>query len=342
MATAKCPYCGQSIPENELSEHIRIELLDPKWKEQKRQLDQRKAQALQMQHGADVSTSLKNLAQARTDIFGDEIDEAERKRREEEEIKKRREREKIVWDGHTNSAAKTETTFQTQFSLDEQIKKMHSRMGLTWVSNYSATSCTLDCVCNFSTLTIRAEQAAAQQPSVGPQAGPGIVPAPPPIQPPAPGPSLPNLANLPPALAASLPTPGGGTAYSGATISAGPTGPTTREYISSPYGASAPAASVPASASPSSGPSIHPSRMAAMATAGSASPIPPTPTPAPAPVSTGQVRPREEEVERPVVKRAKVDKLPFGQYYSVSATFPSTTPSSTLLCLSSVRGILRE
>jgi splicing factor 3A subunit 1 len=64
-------------------------------------------------------------------LFGDDIDEAERKRREEEEKQKRREREKIIWDGHTASAAKTSDTFQTQFTLDEQIKKMHSRIGLT-------------------------------------------------------------------------------------------------------------------------------------------------------------------------------------------------------------------
>lgn len=51
IQTAKCPYCDQSIPENELSEHIRIELLDPKWKQQKRDLELRRAQAQQMQQG---------------------------------------------------------------------------------------------------------------------------------------------------------------------------------------------------------------------------------------------------------------------------------------------------
>ena len=77
-----------------------------------------------------MSGSLRNLASARTDLFGDEIDEAERKRREEEENTRRKDREKIIWDGHTASASKTETTFQSQFTLDDQIKKMHTRMGL--------------------------------------------------------------------------------------------------------------------------------------------------------------------------------------------------------------------
>jgi hypothetical protein len=30
-----CPRCGESIPHDELEQHVRIELLDPKWKEQR-------------------------------------------------------------------------------------------------------------------------------------------------------------------------------------------------------------------------------------------------------------------------------------------------------------------
>ncbi|WWD17527.1 hypothetical protein CI109_101968 [Kwoniella shandongensis] len=261
VQTAICPNCGQSIPENELTEHMRIELLDPKWKEQKKNLELRRAQAQQLQQGADVVASLKNLAHARTDIFGDEIDEAERKRREEEERQKRREREKIIWDGHTASAAKTTDTFQTQFSLEDQIKKMHSRMGLTDTPSNAA----------------------------GPQIGPGA-----PGQPQA----------LPPALAASLPTPGGGSAYPGATISAAPTGPSQKEYISAPYDPSFAPSQAPPSAP--SAPTIHPSRLAAMAASSSSSPI------------TGQVRPRDgdEPSEKPVFKRPKIEKLPYGQLYT--------------------------
>ncbi|KAK8864174.1 hypothetical protein IAR55_001420 [Kwoniella newhampshirensis] len=261
VQTAICPNCGQSIPENELTEHMRIELLDPKWKEQKKNLDLRRAQAQQLQQGADVVASLKNLAHARTDIFGDEIDEAERRRREEEERQKRKEREKIIWDGHTASAAKTTDTFQTQFSLEDQIKKMHSRMGLTDTPSNTA----------------------------GPQIGPGV-------------PGQPQ--SLPPALAASLPTPGGGTAYAGATISAAPTGPSQREYISTPYDPSFSPAQAPPSAP--SAPSIHPSRLAAMAASSSTPPV------------AGQVRPHDgdEAPDRPVFKRPKIEKLPYGQLYT--------------------------
>lgn len=140
VATSKCPNCGQSIPENELSEHIRIELLDPKWKEQKRIIDTRRAQHQQLNQGADITASLRNLAAARTDLFGDDEDEATRKEREEEEKKKRKEREKIIWDGHTNSASTAKDTFQNTFSLDEQIKNIHSRKGLTEITPAAGTA----------------------------------------------------------------------------------------------------------------------------------------------------------------------------------------------------------
>lgn len=250
-----------------MSEHIRIELLDPKWKEQKRALETRRNQHLQMQQGADVSASLRNLASQRTDLFGDEIDEEERKRREEAAKQARRDREKIIWDGHTATAAKTSDTFQSQFSGDDQIRKMHSRIGLT---------------------------DAPDQSRVGPQAGPGIA--------------------IPPPMAAGLPTPSGGTAYSGATISAGPTGPSTREYISAPYDQSfAPA--------PSSGPAVHPTRAAQMSIS----------------TAAGQTRPApedddddEEPSEKPVFKRPKIDKLPYGQLYS-EVDWMSLHPDSIVL-----------
>lgn len=124
-------------------------------------------------------------------------------------------------------------------------------------------------------LTIRE---AEQQGAVGPQAGPGIVPM--------------KIVH-PPALAASLPPAAPRT---GATISAAPTGP--REYISTPY-------QPPPTGG--SGPSIHPSRVAAMAP--------------PPPPSNTNTRPREEDSQPQLqesVKRQKVvvEKLAFGQLYN--------------------------
>ena len=67
---------------------MRIELLDPKWKSQRDALEARKAQASELQRGANVVSSLKNLARTRVDIFGAEADEEKRKKEEEERKKK--------------------------------------------------------------------------------------------------------------------------------------------------------------------------------------------------------------------------------------------------------------
>jgi splicing factor 3A subunit 1 len=124
---AICPNCQQSIPESEISEHIRIELLDPRWREQKQLLEQRKTQQALLTQNADVTGSLKQLANARTDLFGTAEEEEKRKQQEEEERAARRAKEAIIWDGHTASKASTLETFSSRFNLDEQIAAIHRK-----------------------------------------------------------------------------------------------------------------------------------------------------------------------------------------------------------------------
>ncbi|KIJ44155.1 hypothetical protein M422DRAFT_228832 [Sphaerobolus stellatus SS14] len=130
VAMTTCSVCGQQIPVDELQEHMRIELLDPRWKSQRDALEARKAQASELQKGADVVSSLKHLARTRVDIFGAEADEEKRKREEEEELAKRKEREKVVWDGHTATKAGTLDKFQSNVNFDEQIAAIHKAKGL--------------------------------------------------------------------------------------------------------------------------------------------------------------------------------------------------------------------
>lgn len=125
-----CSICGQQVPVDDLDEHMRIELLDPKWKTQRDILEGRKAQASELQGGANVVSSLKNLARNRVDIFGGEKDEERRKRQEEEEREKRKEKEKVVWDGHTASKENTLNKYQTNVNFDEQIAAIHRAKGL--------------------------------------------------------------------------------------------------------------------------------------------------------------------------------------------------------------------
>lgn len=50
-------YRGQAVPIDEITEHVRIELLDPSWKERKTELDARKTQASLLQQGASAVPS---------------------------------------------------------------------------------------------------------------------------------------------------------------------------------------------------------------------------------------------------------------------------------------------
>ncbi|KAG1877602.1 Pre-mRNA splicing factor PRP21 like protein-domain-containing protein [Suillus subalutaceus] len=129
-ALTTCTICGQQIPVDELDEHMRIELLDPKWKSHRDNIEARKAQASELLRGANVVSSLKNLARTRVDIFGAEADEERRKKEEEEEKERRKEREKVVWDGHTATKVSTMDKYSTNVNFDEQIAAIHRAKGL--------------------------------------------------------------------------------------------------------------------------------------------------------------------------------------------------------------------
>lgn len=84
--TALCPNCHQQIPVAELDQHMRIELLDPRWKEQRAKAESRSATT--NLSTADVVNNLKRLASQRSDVFdstvlpgaGDPEEEARKKR----------------------------------------------------------------------------------------------------------------------------------------------------------------------------------------------------------------------------------------------------------------------
>lgn len=66
-ATALCPNCHQQIPVAELEQHMRIELLDPRWKEQRAKVESRTATT--NLSTTDVANNLKRLASQRSDVF---------------------------------------------------------------------------------------------------------------------------------------------------------------------------------------------------------------------------------------------------------------------------------
>jgi splicing factor 3A subunit 1 len=65
--TSLCPNCGQHIPNDEIAQHMRIEMLNPDWKGQWKVAQQRSATT--NLSTADVAANLKRLASQRTDVF---------------------------------------------------------------------------------------------------------------------------------------------------------------------------------------------------------------------------------------------------------------------------------
>ncbi|KAL7069312.1 Surp module domain-containing protein [Cryptosporidium serpentis] len=65
-----CPITGQMIPASEMSSHLRILLLDPKWKQQKDNLLKRAQQESAFTASSDIESNLASFIAKRPDIFG--------------------------------------------------------------------------------------------------------------------------------------------------------------------------------------------------------------------------------------------------------------------------------
>lgn len=66
-ATQECPKCKQKIPISQYDEHIKLELLDPRWRENK----ERREDALAfntLNSGEEIARNLEKYAQNKTDI----------------------------------------------------------------------------------------------------------------------------------------------------------------------------------------------------------------------------------------------------------------------------------
>jgi len=63
------PISGKAVPIGDVSEHLRIELLDPKWQLERARAAQKFTTTAQV-HNEDVAENLRRLAARRVDIFG--------------------------------------------------------------------------------------------------------------------------------------------------------------------------------------------------------------------------------------------------------------------------------
>ncbi|KXX77203.1 Splicing factor 3A subunit 1 [Madurella mycetomatis] len=119
--TAMCPNCKQQIPLNEMDEHMRIELLDPRWKEQKAKADARFATT--NLSTVDVANNLKRLASQRSDLFdgvtGQPVSEEEQARRKKIAMH--------AFDGNPDGKSQAHINQLQTFNLDEQIRAIHQK-----------------------------------------------------------------------------------------------------------------------------------------------------------------------------------------------------------------------
>ncbi|KAL2131071.1 hypothetical protein VTI74DRAFT_5588 [Chaetomium olivicolor] len=119
--TAMCPNCKQQIPLNEMDEHMRIELLDPRWKEQKAKAEARYATT--NLSTVDVANNLKRLASQRSDVF----DTTTGQPVSEEELARRKKIALHAFDGNPDGKSQAHINHLQTFNLDEQIRAIHQK-----------------------------------------------------------------------------------------------------------------------------------------------------------------------------------------------------------------------
>ncbi|KAH7563166.1 Pre-mRNA splicing factor PRP21 like protein-domain-containing protein [Bipolaris maydis] len=117
---AVCPNCKQQIPSNEMDEHIRIELLDPRWKEQRDKAEARYSTTI---NTADVANNLKRFASQREDIYdgatGQSISAEEEARRK---------KAAMSYDGQPDPAKDAARLSQMQsMNVQEQLRRIQEK-----------------------------------------------------------------------------------------------------------------------------------------------------------------------------------------------------------------------
>ena len=135
------PITGEKIPAAKAAEHMKVGLLDPRWVEERdKQITQKAAEEVVYAPGQSIESSLKQLAERRTDIFGVGMEADQEtvigKKIGEEEV---RPAEKVTWDGHTSSAESAARAARVNVSLDDQIAQIHRQKGLVGEESVTKT-----------------------------------------------------------------------------------------------------------------------------------------------------------------------------------------------------------
>lgn len=112
------PITGELIPISEMSEHMRISLIDPKYKEQKERMFA-KIRETTLAQDDEISRNIVGLARTRPDIFGTTEEEVSNAVKAEIEKKKDEQPKQVIWDGHTGSIGRTANQAMSQNIIGE-------------------------------------------------------------------------------------------------------------------------------------------------------------------------------------------------------------------------------
>ena len=96
------PLTGNEVPIDRMTEHMKIQLLDPKWRDEQKKLAARGDTTRHLAQGEQIASSLSAFAKQRNDIFGSTEDE-EAALLEKDAAKAQGGDGRIIWDGHGSS-----------------------------------------------------------------------------------------------------------------------------------------------------------------------------------------------------------------------------------------------
>lgn len=120
--TQRCPMCKELISVDEYNDHIKYELIDPKWKDVKKELEERRLE-LSLARPDEVLNNLTDFSRYRPDLFG-EVDE---QIAVEERKKKEKKLQNFGWEGVDPKMSRTTASIamlnqQTRKNLEENMK----------------------------------------------------------------------------------------------------------------------------------------------------------------------------------------------------------------------------
>ncbi|KAJ1868315.1 SF3a splicing factor complex subunit [Coemansia sp. RSA 989] len=113
----QCQLCKMEIPASEFEEHIRVELIDPKWKEQKLAYERKIRDSNLVQEGMDIARYLKQLAQHRGGPNAEEQTAGLPQNR-------------VYWDGYSATAQKVTRQARENMSAEDHLVAQRIKQGL--------------------------------------------------------------------------------------------------------------------------------------------------------------------------------------------------------------------